>query len=1283
MSERITPLDPLQFPLRGRRLIEASAGTGKTWTIAALYLRLVLGHGGDNAFPRPLLPPEILVVTFTNAATRELRDRIRSRLAEAARVFRGQQEPSDPFLQALLNAPEYAPVDARARAAVQLDRAAQWMDEAAIYTIHGWSQRMLNQHAFDSGSLFEQTLDNDEESLRLEVVRDYWRTFCYPLSAAALGALSPLASTPDQLAERVLPLLKGDGARAFIDGQALPAPRSPRELDQQLADWQKGHEEREAQARQLWRTGATEIEQLLQQALAGGILSKSRYKTDKLPEYLAQMRRWAAGEEGDHSLLARFAAGQLEQGTNKKYCGQTPDHPAFAALEALRQHQERAPDLTPVLPHAAHWIRERLETSKRRSARLGFDDLLRQLDRALRREGSGPRLARVIAQQYPVALIDEFQDTDPVQYASFGRIYGSADPDASALLLIGDPKQAIYAFRGADIHTYLQARRDCTGALYTLGTNYRSAAPLVAAVNRLFEQAEARQERGAFRFAREGDNPLPFLPVAARGRGERLEIDGDTPAALTAWWLDEEESGNKDLFRAQFAQRCASEIRRLLSLAAEKRAGLRQPDGRLEPLKPSDLAVLVRTGEEARLIREALAQRGVRSVYLSDRESVFDSAEAVDLWRWLRACAEPEQPALLHQALASATLGLAPVELERLVRDELAWESRVELFRQLRLHWRRHGVLAAIRRLLDAFELPARLLQTVDGERVLTNLLHLAELLQTASVQLDGELALVRYLEEQLSGGESADERILRLESDSERVQVITIHKSKGLEYPLVYLPFISDCRRVTGRNSQLLYHAEDGSRSLELGKNSQAQAQADEERLQEDLRLLYVALTRPVYACWFGLAPLKALAHSALGQLLGGGEGDEAHQCLEALSRDTEIAVQSAPDIDHQVLLAPTGEKALRPARQCVRPLRGEAWWIASYSALCRLQAVQQGPGDPAESPDTARDDTALEIREELAAGQPLLARADQVRDIHRFPKGPAAGTFLHGLLEWAANEGFARVAGEPDRLRSQLQRRCRQESWRPWQDTLEGWLQLLLNTQLPLGTKRPVPPPGQQSVGDEQQSGWPPGKAPDELASDQCAVCEDRNTRLPQHKDCQVSLRELQQVQAEMEFWFSVSSLSVSRLDKLTREYLLPKHARPALEEGQVNGMLKGFIDLMVEHEGHYWVVDYKSNWLGPDSSCYSEQAMREAVLAKRYDLQYLLYVLALHRLLKARLPEYAADPEAGYESRVGGALYLFLRGVEEPQRHGAFVDRPPVELILALDELFEQGEQEVAHG
>lgn len=1231
MSESVTPLDPLQFPLRGRRLIEASAGTGKTWTIAALYLRLVLGHGGGHAFSRPLLPPEILVVTFTNAATRELRERIWARLAEAARVFRGQVPPPDPFLKQLLAEPDYAADDARARAALQLDRAAQWMDEAAIYTIHGWSQRMLNQHAFDSGSLFDQTLDNDEEQLRQEAVRDYWRTFCYPLPEPALRALASLARTPTALAARIAPLLGTAADAAQVDGQPIPAARSPLAFAADLEAWQQRLDELETDARQHWCEAVDEIEPALQQAVTGGVLSKTSYKLDRLPEYFAQMRRWASGDVSDYTLLARFTVSKLRNSTNKKFREQgPPQHAAFEALEMLLAQRERAPDLTPVLHHAAGWVQNRFDLSKRTSARLGFDDLLGRLDQALANPKSGPRLARAIAQQYPVALIDEFQDTDPIQYRSFSRIYTDAEADGSALLLIGDPKQAIYAFRGADIHTYLEARRDCAGALYTLDTNYRSAESLVAAVNQLFLQAEQTAPQGAFRFARAGDNPLPFHPVAAKGCSDRLEIDGKTPAALTGWWLEPEDVATKADFLRHYAERCASEIQRVLALAAEQRAGLRQADGALVALKPSDMAVLVRTGTEAQAIRQALAARGVRSVYLSDRESVFASEEAVDLWRWLRACAEPEQPGLLHEALASATLGLSYAELDRLRRDEQAWEEQVERFRALRSHWRRHGVLAAIRRLLDLFDLPGRLLQTVDGERILTNLLHLAELLQTASVQLEGELALVRYLSEQLASGDQSDEWILRLESDSERVQVITIHKSKGLEYPLVYLPFISDCRQVSRRNGYCQYHDDEGRLRLELGEGDEALQRADEERLQEDLRLLYVALTRPVYACWLGLAPLKKLACSALGQLLGG-DGETARTRFESLCRPGQIALEAAPPSTEQMLAASDQVPRLRPERHCDRALRGEHWWIASYSALCQLRALDTPADRHVEARDTARDETALETREELSR----LPLSGELDDIHRFPKGPAAGTFLHGILEWAAGEGFARVAGDSSVRQRYLAPRCRYGQWHDREALLDRWLERLLNTWLPLGS------------------------------------------------GASLRLCELHQVQPEMEFWFSVAPLSVSTLDRLLRQQVLPGLARPALEEGQVNGMLKGFIDLVFEHEGRYWVADYKSNWLGADSRSYTRAAMCEAVLGKRYDLQYLLYILALHRLLKARQPDYAQDPKTGYERQVGGALYLFLRGIDEPEQHGAFVDRPPVELILALDQLFECGEQEGAHG
>jgi exodeoxyribonuclease V beta subunit len=1239
------PLHALTFPLHGQRLIEASAGTGKTFTIAALYLRLVLGHGDDaSRFQRELLPPEILVVTFTNAATRELRDRIRSRLAGAARVFRGQSDP-DPFLQQLLAEPDFATAEARAVAARKLERAAEWMDEAAVYTIHGWCQRMLTQHAFDTGSLFRQQLVRDDSELLAEMARDYWRSWCYSLSPAVAAHLSELAPDPDALLRAVKPLLRPGEQQVRYQGSRISETLSPPEYARRLQGWLLQKQQLEQRARACWLAERETIETLLISAAQQKILNNTSYKPDALPARLARMEAWAQGEPLPPEQLAGFGAARLSEKTAKKKQAQTPAHPAFDRLQQLLEHLRLQPSLQPVRLHAAQWIVQRFNRFRERVGVLGFNDMLVRLDRALQGEG-GDRLAATIRRQYPVALIDEFQDTDPLQYRIFSRIYradagADTDPSGRALLMIGDPKQAIYAFRGADIHTYLQARRDTRGCHYTLGRNFRSARALVEAVNRLFKQAETHQAGGAFQFADGDDNPLPFIEVEANGRERVFEIDGAPPPALTHWLLEDESGDGIAIgdYRQRMAEHGASEIRRLLTLAQRERAGFRCEDGRLQPLRPSDIAVLVRSGHEAELIRAALRQRNVRTVYLSDQASVHASAEAEDLWRWLRACAEPEQPGLLLAALASRTLGLSYARLEQISRDERQWEQQVELFRQLRDIWQRQGVLPMLRHLLDSFKLPARLLQDASGERVLTNLLHLAELLQAASGQLEGEQALIRHLQEQITAsGAGGEEQILRLESDADLVQVVTIHKSKGLEYPLVFLPFICSYRQVTARDGSYGYHSEQGL-VLELDSGSEsAKRAADAERLQEDLRLLYVALTRPVFACWLGVAAIThnrtlSLHKSAFGQLLGCGvKTDSAtlKKRLQPLLRAGVIEVAPPPPIDTEPLPDGAPSTELAPARRCDRPVVTERWWIASYSALSRMQGrVESVPAETEETEvaQTAREETAREGLDEPTPTASVVAFA---YDPHHFWKGPQAGTFLHGVLEWAAREGFERVAEEAALRREFLAPRCQRREWQPWLAQLDEWLCQLLTTPLPL---------------DEQG----------------------------------VALTGLHSYQAEMEFWLEVAELPVTRLDRLITQQVLPGRPRPALAAQQLGGMLKGFIDLVFEHQGRYWVADYKSNWLGPDTSHYSLEAMRAAVLNKRYDVQYVLYLLALHRLLKARLPGYAADPVRGYEQHVGGALYLFLRGIAEPKRHGCCIDRPPAALIETLDRLLTKGERD----
>ncbi|MHC8291775.1 exodeoxyribonuclease V subunit beta [Pseudomonas sp. LB3P58] len=1208
----------LAFPLRGSQLIEASAGTGKTFTISALYLRLVLGHGAESSgFGRELLPPQILVVTFTDAATKELRERIRTRLAEAARFFRDETPAPDSLIAELRE--EYLP-EQWSGCANRLDIAAQWMDEAAVSTIHSWCQRMLREHAFDSGSLFTQTLETDHSDLLGEVLRDYWRLFCYPMQGDALNWVRGNWGGPAALLPRVRGLFTSE--RDSVEG------KEPAELITECLQ-----ERRDAllELKMPWRQWADELLAICHQGVASKSVDGRKMQARYFEPWFEKIRAWAEDESLEQLDIGTGFTRLTPEGMAEAWKGEVPSHPGLDAMPGLKASLDGLP--TPdaaVLQHAAQWVGARFEEEKRRRAEMGFDDMLLRLDAALQSDG-GERLATLIREQFPVALIDEFQDTDPVQYRIFESIYRIEDNNPECgLFLIGDPKQAIYAFRGADIYTYLRARQATAGRLHTLGTNFRSSHGMVNAVNHVFERAESRETgRGAFLFReKNGENPVPFLPVESQGRKEILHIDGQVVPALNIWHLSADQPLSGAVYRQQLAAACASEITALLNGGQQGRAGFIQDGKDFRGLLPADIAILVRDGKEAQAVRGELSARGVRSVYLSDKDSVFAAQEAHDLLTWLKACAEPDVERPLRAALACITLNLSLAELERLNQDELAWEARVMQFRHYRELWRKQGVLPMLRRLLHDFQLPQTLITRSDGERVLTNLLHLSELLQQAAAELDGEQALIRHLSEHLAlSGQAGEEQILRLESDEQLVKVVTIHKSKGLEYPLVFLPFICSAKPVDGSRLPLHYHDATRKAQVTLKPTAELIVQADDERLAEDLRLLYVALTRAQHACWLGVTDLKrgnnnssVLHLSALGYLLGGGaplaESAGLKRWLEDLQQDCpalnygempEATVEHYhPPHNDATLLAP-----LIPKRKA-----SENWWIASYSALRIGDSMSVGTDEAPESPQAQKlfDDERLDPqapREVVAGGA----------DIHRFPRGPNPGTFLHGLLEWAGDEGFVAT---PQTVEDAIARRCNRRGWEGWITALSDWLQHLLTSPLHIGG----------------------GQAP-------------------------VVFERLTQYRVEMEFWFASHKVDVLKLDELVRQYTHNGVARVAAEPVLLNGMFKGFIDLTFEHDGRYYVADYKSNWLGVDDAAYTEQAMEQSILDNRYDLQYVLYLLALHRQLKARLADY------DYDRHVGGALYLFLRGTRASSQ-GVYFARPPRELIERLDRLF-QGKPE----
>jgi exodeoxyribonuclease V beta subunit len=1177
MSAVIQTLDIQSFQFRGLQVIEASAGTGKTWTLAMLYLRLLLGDGPDN---KPLRPPEILVMTFTEAATQELRDRIRIRIGQAVLVFRDVPSPDGkPHDKDLLKLRRSRPEAEWLANAQRLEAAGQWMDEAAIHTIHGWCSRTLRQHAFDSVSLFEQEHVEDRKALLQEVIRDYWRRVFYAGATDFRKLPGKVPSTPDELLEGIQPLLAALG-------------RKPTKEAEFEAWWQR-FDAADTQARSAWRIAVDDIEAVLAKAV-GTALNGRSYPPTKHAERMSAMRAWSEGAPLDQDEIGRYAQNILESRTNNNRT--VPEHPAFLTIQSLIASSQSPPlgkDL--LLAHVACEIRKLLAERKARFALFDFDDLLQRLYTALHDPKRGTALAASLRRLYPVALVDEFQDTDPWQYGALSRIYGEADPAAASLVMIGDPKQAIYRFRGADLNTYLAARDRAAGQ-HSLAGNYRSTKGLVDAVNHLF-----RQEVRAF------GADIDYAPVQAR-REDITPLSGPDEhvfRAMTVWHAPETGPQPAAKVRDAMAQGFATQIVSLLNQRV---------------MVPSDVAVLVRTGKDARLIRDALARRGVRSVYLSDRDSVYATDEARDLWYILRAVAEPRSVGAVRAALSTLVFDLPLEDLDQLFDDEVRYEAMAERFAAWQQVWAQQGLLAMLYAVLHEQRIPARLLADKDeGERRLTNLLHLGDLLQKASQQLQGEAAVVRFLAEQLRDRPQEEGAAqLRLETDAELVKVVTMHKSKGLQYPVVFVPFAYEFIPPRGKDL-------DGT---------------DDLRVAEDLRLLYVAFTRAERALFVGAATRgddfvwadRAQTHyrskAALSRLLRRSAPDDLLAQLDDWKRCDQILVEPLPtdNLDRYLAdeQATVRHDALEPSRQ-----HRSRWRSSSFTALTRGLAHPAGgvlPTPPSEVDERFAKSQLDALGDEPAPdAEPLPTAAAVVGRYQDLGGGARFGDLLHGLLEWQLAAGWPAAA---------------EGSIDPADEA--AWSALVARRAGPLGLA---------AADQGRLKDWIRDLARCPLGASPVAGADP----LP-------SLAGLVGAWPEMGFVLPTQGVSVGEVDRLLRAHIQPGAPRESLTADELQGQLTGFLDLVFESGGRYYVLDYKSNRL-PD---YHPARLAEAVLASRYELQYALYLLALHRLLKSRLPGY------DYDCHIGGAIYVFARGIDTESK-GIHRDCPPRALIEALDRLF----------
>ncbi|MFV1884848.1 MAG: exodeoxyribonuclease V subunit beta [Balneola sp.] len=1158
--------DIFKAPLMGIGLVEAGAGTGKTYNIASLFVRFIL--------EKKLLPLNILVLTYTEAATAELKSRLRNRLKESISVLEGEK-PKDTFLEEVKNRFTVSDLP-------HLKEALYKFDEAPVSTIHGFCQRLLKESPIEFGVSPEFEILTDDSELIQEIIDKVWREFFADSESEFKQAFQKFIIEkkydPDKLKGVLSPILSKPYAKV------VPEVKS---IEEYASDFEKLH-----QVFVAIRSSFKQEKERFEEVVKSGVLYKNSLNAEDR-YFLPKFEEWLGSENATlspYEHIKYFSSYLYERVTKGN------EIPDFAFIKKTDEYLKKLDIFLNLeslfIQNVASEVIQKYESEKQRNALLTYDDLLQKTEQGLIQDNS--ELIRLLRKKYPVALIDEFQDTDPIQYSIFKTLY--VGDEETSLFMIGDPKQAIYKFRGADIYTYLRAQKDVSQErCYSLTYNYRSNPEMINAVNSVFGYTKQPFILPSLDFKRAQfpttkDSSLALLTK----KGEKVE-------ALQFLEIESTSTKVGDL-RHEVAESTVSEVIELLN-------GNFEIDG--NSVKESDITILVRKHDQALVIQDLLRERGIKSVIRS-RESVFESREADDLYLILRAISNLNFEDGIRAALSSEAFGFNASEIINLSGDQERWEKLLERFDKLHQLWKLKGFSAMAEEMIHLFEIRKKLAKYFDGERRITNLNHLIELLRKAEVNQKLPMhSLVRFFKaKRANPSRNKDAEMIRLESDEELVQIVTVHASKGLEYSIVFCPYLWDAG--DGRvNFPISFH-QNGANYIDLGTNealkNEHKLQYQTEELAESVRLMYVALTRAKTACFVHVMGRNSLGISALVSISEGsevvldrlGKKNQPHEITEHLVKMSESeAIGYCSASTNKAKLDKTGgsEEVILSSKKFTGKNLSQHFSIGSFSSLTEsvtaIAFEEDKPGFDYDDIESNKIDDSI-----------------QIFDRFHLKKGADVGTMLHNIFEKI-------VFNEPESLFGAI----REETIKTGLN--EDWIPVILK-----------------------------------LVSDS----------LEQQLVEGISLNKLEygDYLPEIEFHLPSSSISYQKLIEIIRG------TQDLEEESSINGFLKGYIDLTFRFGGKYYILDYKSNHLGNSFEDYSREALGQEIIHSNYDVQYHLYTLALHRMLEQSVSGY------DYESHFGGALYLFLRGVNPSDPgSGVFYHKPEKEIILSLDKLLKGDE------
>lgn len=1179
-------LDILHLPLYGFRLIEASAGTGKTHNLIIIYLRLLLNINTQLNLSYKLTVKSILVVTFTKAASYELRLRIKNSIKQL-RIDCMQGYSNNDLFSKLLSQ-----INDIKSAIETLSTAEKEIDQASIFTIHGFCQKILTENKIELSMLFHTSIIENTSQLYQEICNDFWRHHFYPLPLNITSFIQKFWKNPEELFHDISPYINSNPPK-FQHNTLI------NELNENITTFYNNIINCINNVKIQWINTQHNIINTIELIQ----INRKIYNKNNLKRWINIINQWTQKQTLDHSIpnyLNRFRSSILKL---KKNLENSHIFSLYFNIEILYQKLSLFPAL--IFKTAISEIYQNLNKTKYFRSEITFHDLVEIL---LEHIYKNHKLSQKILKSYPITIIDEFQDTDINQYKIFQKLYSNTSKN-NGLILIGDPKQAIYSFRGADIFTYIKIRRLLPNK-YNLNINWRSSSGMINAINQLF------QTSNPFIF-----KDITFIPSkpAYQNRTYKFYLHNMLQESIN-FWLHPDDTVTMYHYKKSMTHECINNIQNLVHSIHNKTAWLEHYKYKKKPLQQSDLTVLVRNHEEATLIRSELLKINIPTVFLSNRKNIFNTIESYELLLLLQAILYPNKNTICT-ALTTIFLGFKATQIEILNNSSGSqWKEILEEFSKYYLIWKQYNIFSMIQKIIFDYNIPEKLLSMQFGKNTLINILHLGEILNNTAKQLKNKHALIQWLKLKIQSSDKNEllsEYALRYDNQDNLIQISTIHYSKGLEFPITFLPFAANFRY----NKNILFHDRKWFELyLEFDKSELSSQLSDQERLADDLRLLYVAITRSIYHCSIGIAPIIYKNHkysnnitdfhqSAIGYLIQQKKPGTAELLKKRLHT---LKIDSNGDINFRIISKKQNppyytnyklNKLLFPSKwdSTITKKYDNSWRITSYSELKQIY------------------DTKVNINSKnllkLITQNNFCEKSLNFKILtpHTFPTGIIYGNFFHNLFK---NLDFKKSINV-QWLQTQMILHNIKLSWIT---IIKQWIYTIINTPL------------------------------------------DKHYLT-------LSKIHNKYKKTELKFCLNINKkLQILELNHICKHYDPLSNISTIITYETITGILKGFIDLVFFWKKQYYLLDYKTNRLGNNHSAYTKVNMESEIIKYHYDLQYQIYTLALHRFLKNKITSY------DYNKDFGGVYYLFIRGMDGlSSNNGIYFCRPNWEFINKLDTLF----------